>query len=98
MQSVCGHFLTAGGVIEDPAAVGAIVGAIIPPGIYIRLVVTPVDDGELVRLWLGLGLRIGSGLGSGLRLGSGLGSGLRLGSGFDRVGGLGLGVAPFSVL
>ena len=92
MQGVCGHFLTAGGVVEDPAAVGAVVGATIPPGIYIRLDVTPVDDGELVRLWLGLelGLRLGLGLG--------LGSGLRLGSGFDRVGGLGLGVAPFSVL
>ena len=88
MQGVCGHFLTAGGVVEDPAAVGAIVGATIPPGIYIRLDVTPVDDGELVRLWLGLGLG----------LGLGLWSGLRLGSGFDRVVGLGLEVAPFSVL
>ena len=73
MQSVCGHCLTAGGVVEDPAAVGAVVGATIPPGIYFPLDVTPVDDGELVRLWLGLelGLRLGLGLGLGLVLGMG---------------------------
>ena len=89
---VCGQFLTAAGVGQHPAAIGAVIGAIFIDATFIEAIdsrirrnivaLAPVDGRQFVRLWVGVRvtrLRVR------LRLGSGIGSGK---------GSTGLGLSP----
>ena len=71
---VCGQFLTAAGVGQHPAAIGAVIGAIFIDATFIEAIdsrirrnivaLAPVDGRQFVRLWVRVRvLDLGCGLG-----------------------------------
>ena len=64
----CVWLLTASGVSEHPAAVGAVVEAAVPLAGLAMAILAQVVDGELVRLWFEIGVEEWSLLQQGVRV------------------------------